>query len=224
MELIKENIFLIRNEKIFSSNSYVIKNKVNQTCVLIDPGFDTIIIDEAITNLKLKPVAIIATHGHFDHVGSVTYFKNKFNIPFYLHKADLKICTSANFYLKMAHLNHKIETPIPDFLFEAEFEKLSLTDFDFAIYNFPGHSPGSCIVKFENNLFSGDILFKNGLGLGGIPKENKILLKESILKIFDFFHDNHLLLPGHGSSEYLGKIKNNNLVLNSFIFNTSSNA
>ena len=217
MGLIKENIYLTRNKKIFSSNTYIFKNKVNEECIIIDPGFDEELIDKDIQQNNLRPIAVISTHGHFDHIGSVAFFKNKYNIPFYLHEADMKISQSANFYLKVAQLDHKIETPKPDFLFKGEHDHLILNGIDIEIYNLPGHSPGSCIIKIENNLFSGDIFYKNGLGAGSIPKENSELLKRSILKIFQIFFDEDLVLPGHGASEYLGAIKNNNAELKKFL-------
>lgn len=217
MELIKENIYLIRNKKIFPSNTYVFKNKVNDECIIIDPGFDTELIDKEIQVNKLQPIAVISTHGHFDHIGSAAFLKNKYNIPFYLHDCDMKISQSANFYLKVAQIDHKIETPKPDFLFKGELNHLSLNGINLEIYNLPGHSPGSCIIKIENNLFSGDIFYKKGLGVGSLPKENTALLKRSILKIFDTFCDEDLVLPGHGKSEYLGVIKNDNAELKEFL-------
>lgn len=223
MELIKENIYLIRNKKIFSSNTYIFKNKVNDECIIIDPGFDLELIEKGIQEHKLKPVAVVSTHGHFDHIGSAAFFKNKYCIPFYLHEGDMKISQSANFYLKVAQLNHKIETPTPDFLFKGDLNRVTINGIDLEVYNLPGHSPGSCIVKIENNLFSGDILYKNGLGAGSVPKENTALLKQSILKIFDIFVDEDLVLPGHGASEYIGAIKNNNTDLKNFLFENNEN-
>ena len=124
----------------------------------------------------------------------------------------------------MAHLDYKIETPKPDFLFKGELDHLTLNGIDLIIYNFPGHSPGSCIIKIENSLFSGDIFYKNGLGAGSVPKENRELLKESVLKIFEMFVDDDLVLPGHGASESLGNIKINNTELKNFLFeNNTSN-
>jgi glyoxylase-like metal-dependent hydrolase (beta-lactamase superfamily II) len=120
--------------------------------------------------------------------------------------------------LKISQLEHKIETPKPDFLFRGELDYLSLNNINLEIYNFPGHSPGSCIIKIENNLFSGDIIYRNGLGKGSVPKENTELLRQSILKIFKVFLDENLVLPGHGSPEYLGLIKENNAELKDFVF------
>jgi hydroxyacylglutathione hydrolase len=217
VELIKENIYLIRNKKIFSSNTYIFKNEINNECIIIDPGFDAEIIDKFIQENNLKPIAIVSTHGHFDHIGSAAFFKKKYIIPFYLHEGDMKMSQSANFFLKVAKLDYKIETPSPDALLKGEYFSLSLNGIEIEIFNFPGHSPGSCILKIGNNLFSGDILYKNGLGAGSIPKENTELLKRSILKIFNIFVDDDLILPGHGAPEYIGAIKKNNTELINFL-------
>lgn len=218
MELIRKNIYLIKNKIIFSSNTYIYFRKSNNECIIIDPGFDTELIDSEILQNNLIPIAIISTHGHFDHIASAAFLKNKYKVPYYLHEADLKIAKSANFYLKVAQLNYKIETPIPDYLFKGEHENLTIKGFDLDIYNLPGHSPGSCVVKIENFLFSGDLIYKNGLGAVSIPKEDLALLKRSILIFFNMFNSEEFLLPGHGAPEYLKWVKKNNSKLKDFLF------
>ncbi len=216
MELIDSQVYKISNS-IFPSNSYILIDKLDGLCVLIDPGLDTQVIDKKLTELNLKPIAIISTHGHFDHIGSVSFFKDKFKIPFYMHEADLKISQSANFYLKLARINHKIETPKPDILFKSKKEALTIGNFELGVYNFPGHSAGSCIIQHNQNLFSGDIIYKNGLGFNNFPGEDQVKLKSSIQEIFEIFSGNSLILPGHGNSEYLMNIKNNNQDLINFL-------
>ena len=216
MELTDQLFYTVRNE-IFSSNSYFLKDKLSDFCVLIDPGLDTLAIDKKLTELNFKPIAIISTHGHFDHIGSVTFFKNKFNIPFYMHEADLKISQSANFYLKIARINHKIEIPKPDVLLKEKKETISIGNFELCIYNFPGHSAGSCIIKQDKLLFTGDIIYKKGLGFNNFPGEDKAKLKNSIQEVFETFTEDSLVLPGHGESEYLINIKNNNRDLINFL-------
>jgi hydroxyacylglutathione hydrolase len=215
--LIKENIYLIRNKNIFSSNTYILKNSINDECVIIDPGFDIELICKDLADNNLKPIAIISTHGHFDHIGSVTFFKNKFKIPFYIHEADSKIMHSANFYLKIARIDHTFETPKPDIFFKENKEKINIGNFELCIYNFPGHSTGSCIIQHDKYLFSGDIMYKKGLGFNNFPGENKSKLKHSIQTIFETFSDDSLVLPGHGDSEFLVNIKNNNQDLINFL-------
>ena len=216
MELTKQAIITIRNE-VFPSNTYFLKSKNNNSCIIIDPGLDISLIDKKIAELSLIPVAIISTHGHFDHIGGVSFFKNKFKIPFYLHEADLKLSRSVNFYLKVAHIALQIETPKPDYIFKMQTEHINIEDFNLTIHHFPGHSPGSCVIKYVNYLFSGDIIYKKGLGFNNFPGENKLLLKESILEMFRLFIADSLVLPGHGEAEYLEKIKHNNQDLINFL-------
>lgn len=218
MELIDKNIQIIRN-KVFPSNTYLLGCEVDDSCIVVDPGLDTAEILSSIKASGLKPIAVLSTHGHFDHIGSAANIQSEFNVPFYLHEADLKMSQSANFFLKVAQIDQKIITPKPDFLFKNKIEKITIGNFDIEIFNFPGHSSGSCVFKYKNYLFTGDILYKNGLGPESIPKEDKKLLKESIVNIFDQFSDDCLILPGHGPSEYIGAVKENNLPLKNFIAN-----
>ena len=129
----------------------------------------------------------------------------------------MKISKSANFFIKIAKIYTTIEIPVPDVLFTQNVSILNIANVELVIQNFPGHSPGSCIIKIDNYLFSGDILYKNGIGLGSIPKEDINVLKKSIMEIFDRFPENSLILPGHGNFEKLKYIKSNNYELLQFL-------
>ena len=110
MELINSLVIRVKN-KIFSSNSYILKDQKSDSCILIDPGLDINSLEENLNNLYLNPIAILSTHGHFDHISGVSFFKNKYKIPFFIHEGDLKIVQSLNFYLKIKKIDLKYETP-----------------------------------------------------------------------------------------------------------------
>ena len=209
-------ILLVKNT-LFPSNTFIVTNEKDVNCIIIDPGLNEEIIDKKIQELSLNPIAIIATHGHFDHIGSTAFFQTKYSIPFYLHQADFKISQSIGFYLKVVGIKHKIITPKPDFLIKGDFEKISIKNFNFEIYSFPSHTAGSVVIKFENNIFSGDIFYTKGLGFNHFPGEDKVKLRNSVLKIFKIFNDDIIVLPGHGESESLSFIKENNLELKDFL-------
>lgn len=211
------NIHVIRN-RIFSSNTYLLQSN-NNNCIIIDPGLDSKSIEFAINKFSLIPIGIISTHGHFDHIASVSYFKKKFSIPFFLHEKEIKIVQSANFYMKIMKIDYQIEIPFPDIILKGFTEKVSVGEFEFDIINFPGHSNGSCIIKHKKCLFSGDIIYKNGIFLNNFPGEDKVKLKESIKALFDLFADDNgvMVFPGHGDSALLESIKKNNSALLDFI-------
>lgn len=218
MELIDSNIHSIRNG-IFPSNTYILTGEDNHSCLIIDPGMDREQIDCAIIRLNLNPLAIIATHGHFDHIASASFFKNIYNIPFYMHEADLKLLQSANFYMKITKINFIIDITKPDYLFKGFSEKISIGQFDLNIINFPGHTNGSCIIQHKNHLFSGDIIYKKGMYFNNFPGENRVKLKESINNIFNMFLNdiNTMIFPGHGESALLEHVKVSNMELIDFL-------
>lgn len=212
-------VIQIKN-RFFPSNTYILTNENSNSCIVIDPGLDSESIHKNILDNHLVPIAILCTHGHFDHIASVGYFKKEFgNIPYYLHKDDFKIAKSANFYLKLTKIKNWIEYVEPDFIFENEMENLKIEDFNFSVYHFPGHSNGSCIFKFKNTLFTGDIIYKSGLGFNKFPGENINLLKETIKKIRVSFDKEYLVYPGHGEIGYLGDFYSKNTELVNFINN-----
>jgi Zn-dependent hydrolases, including glyoxylases len=206
----------IKND-IFPSNSYVIYREGSNNCLLIDPGLDFEGVDRELQKLKLAPSNIISTHGHFDHVSGATFFKKKYKAKFHIHQEDLKILKSVNFVLKMMKFDLSIETPVPDNLITGYSTLLKLDSFFLNVYNFPGHTNGSCLVEWENNLFTGDTLYKTGLGLNSFPGENKKDLRISLAKILHIFNDQVMVYPGHGDQDSLGKIKIGNSELKTFL-------
>ena len=216
MELINSDIIIIKN-KIFPSNTYLIKDNTKK-CIVIDPGLDSQIIADTIDSYSLTPLAILSTHGHFDHIGGVSFLKNKYNIPFYIHAEEIKNIKMANFLLKLSKLNIIIDLPTPDFLICNSNEVVSVENFELSIYKYPGHSRGSCVIQYKKHLFTGDIIYKKGLGINNSYGEDTIELKSSLIDIINKFDEYCIIYPGHGSFDLLKNIKKNNKELTSFIY------
>jgi glyoxylase-like metal-dependent hydrolase (beta-lactamase superfamily II) len=107
----------------------------------------------------------------------------------------------------------------PKVLIMDMYKKILISGFSLEIYNFPGHTNGSCVIKYENNIFTGDTIFKQGVFINKLPGENVEKLKQSILEIFQTFDSNSICFPGHGSDATLDYIKLKNHDLINFINN-----
>jgi hydroxyacylglutathione hydrolase len=167
--------------------------------IIIDPGGNPEKIFEIIPTRTLD--AIILTHAHPDHLGAISGLKNEYpESKIYMHKDDLPIykqaCLSSRFYLKTG----LDKLPEPDgFLTEGKF---IIHNSEFIILETPGHSPGSICLQIKDFLFTGDTLFKNGIGRMDFPFSDKNKMKESLKKISQLSGD-LIIYPGHGDKSIL---------------------
>lgn len=201
---------------IFPSNTYILTDTITGQSIIIDPGLDMEALKEA-EYPGFNPIAVLATHGHFDHIGHVSYYQKKYQIPFSIHEDDLKILKSANFLLKIAKINVPIETPKPDFTWSGNVNNITIGNFQLRIIRLPGHTPGSCIITTDNLIFSGDTIYKNGLGFNHFPGEDKTQLRNSIRYILETFKSTDIIHPGHGSITNIEEIKEQNIELQAFL-------
>lgn len=199
---------------LFPSNSYIYASGRAGEAVLIDVGLDPEPLDAALHELGLTPSAVYCTHGHFDHLGSARFFQNRYGAPVYLHRADLKAARMNNFMLMAMKLAVRIElpdlTPVEDD-FTAEVGDATLT-----YRHSPGHTPGSCVLRVGEHLFTGDTLYSYGVGLSKLPGEQPEVLKRTIASLWDSL-DDLTIHPGHGPSSAGSSIRTDNLPLLSFL-------
>src|SRR3990167_1541762 len=182
------------------SNCYILEN--SGECLIVDPAYEGDFIAEQIQRLKLKPLAIVATHGHFDHILAVGELQASFAIPAYVRKEDFSLARLAH-----ASATHFLEVP-PIYL-EPKWTPLlsinkELKHFGLEVILTPGHTPGGCCFynKSEGILFSGDTLFKDGIGSYDHSYSDKKLLNESLQKLFTL-PDTTIVYPGHGEEAIL---------------------
>lgn len=187
------------------TNCYLVWCPETLEAIIIDPADEADYITQEILSLNLIPKYIVLTHGHFDHVLGVLELKLNFNIPIFLHKKDLPLYkqtqNSAQYWLK----RQVGPTPPPDKFIkqkdQIKFGKQTLT-----VIETPGHSPGSiCLYsKTHNLLFSGDTLFKNGIGRTDFKYSNPQDMKDS-LKTLAKLPKNTIVYPGHEDQTTIGQ-------------------
>jgi glyoxylase-like metal-dependent hydrolase (beta-lactamase superfamily II) len=189
-------------------NTYLIDGT---TRILIDPGhtrlFDHVQQGLMKLDLTLEDIGlIICTHAHPDHIEAVQRFKNTPAMTTLHHKAWHFLKTMAsNVRASFGFGSNTIE---PDFLLKEG--DISINDVDLKILHTPGHSPGSISLYLPDQkvLFTGDLVFKGGIGRTDLPGGDGALLKESLQRLSEL--ETEWLLPGHGDIiDGAGDIKTN---------------
>lgn len=171
---------------MYQTNCYIVE--VDGKEFIIDPGVGA--TSWILENTK-NPVAILNTHGHFDHVWSNAELKEKLNIPIYVPKND-------EFMLKDDPFGQGTPASQADFLVIGD-QEFDIGGIRIKYFHFPGHTPGCSAILIEDNLFSGDFVFKNSIGRVDFPYSSPDDMKDSIEK-FLYLKENWTIYAGHGES------------------------
>jgi hydroxyacylglutathione hydrolase len=198
----------------FPSNSYICEADVPGGAVLVDCGLDAAPIDAALHSLGLQPAHVFCTHGHFDHLGTASFFQKTYGAPVHLHPSDHRTARANNFLLMAMKLGIVIE--LPQFTDAGDAYSVQLGNRILRYRHAPGHTPGSCVIQIGQDLFTGDTLYASGIGLSKLPGERPDQLRETLLGLWDDL-DGVRVHPGHGPSRDGIDIKRRNSALRAFI-------
>ena len=173
----------------YQTNCYIVT--VDGKDLIIDPGMGA---TEWVLNSVTNPVAILNTHGHFDHVWCNAEVKEALKIPIYCPKDDV-------FMLTDDPLGQGTPKSTPDYEVVGD-EELNLEGVKIKYRHFPGHTPGNSIIEIEDIWLSGDFLFQQSIGRWDFPAssgEDMIKSLEKAIKI----EGDYTVYPGHGLSTTL---------------------
>ena len=171
------------------TNCYIVT--VDGKDFIIDPGMNA---TEWVLNNVTNPVAILNTHGHFDHVWSNAEVKEALKIPIYCPKDDV-------FMLKEDPLGQGTPKSTPDYEVVGD-EELTLEGVKIKYRHFPGHTPGNSIIEIGDIWLSGDFLFEQSIGRWDFPSSSGEDMVKSLEKAMKLEGD-YTLYPGHGLSTTL---------------------
>lgn len=168
------------------TNCYLCMNTETKEGFIVDPGDDELKISANVSHIEMKPVAILLTHGHFDHIGAVEKLKKRYDIPVYASEVEDRLLLD-----NRANLSAMFGEPtmICADKFLRDGENINIAGFDIKFILTPGHTPGSgCYyIADEKVLFSGDTLFHASRGRTDFPggSEAAIInsIKEKLLKL-----------------------------------------
>lgn len=182
-----------------ATNCYLAWCDDTREAIVIDPADEGGFISEEILRLDLKPVAIVLTHGHFDHVIGLLELKLNFDVPIMMHEADLFLIESlqqrAQHWLKM----QVDPAPLPDMYID-EGEEVKFGQETLRVIHTPGHTPGSICLYNDGVMFTGDTLFADGaIGRTDLSYSNKKKMSQSLKKIREL-PGSRQMYAGHGES------------------------
>lgn len=211
----------------FATNCFVVATAPGQECLVIDPGIGVVDrLDEVLREHRLKPAAVLLTHGHLDHVYSVTPVCGSRGIAARIHHDDryrlvdpFAQMDPAVVAMLEAEFGQKATWHEPDDVIDmTDGEKLSIAGLDLSVLHAPGHTEGSVMFRTEQvpdglpadsgltrTIFAGDVLFSGGIGRTDLPGGSDAAMTASLRDVVLTQPDDSLVFPGHGPATTIGR-------------------
>ena len=199
----------------FAANCYLVAPAPGEECVIIDPGQDAEPgIEDLLAKYRLKPIAVLLTHGHIDHMWSVAPVCGAKGIPAYIHPDDRALLSDPaqglSLLAKQQFLGGMTFSEPDDVKELADGEVITMAGLDFTIAHAPGHTEGSVTFATEKvaedtdgTLFSGDLLFAGSIGRTDLPGGDHAKMLRSLARTLTL-PDATLVLSGHGPQTTIG--------------------
>jgi len=194
-----------------AANCYLFINRETMEGFIVDPGDEAARIGVRVGHEQMKPTAILLTHGHFDHFLAAEELAKRYDIPIYVHEADVSLLEDAEENLSLPFFGIRA-TLHADKTFK-DGDILSLCGYDFTVIHTPGHTRGSvCFYQKELGIcFSGDTLFYESLGRTDFPGGSVKDIVTSICKrLLLSLPEDTVLYPGHNEATSIAHEKKYN--------------
>jgi hydroxyacylglutathione hydrolase len=221
----------------FAANCYVVASAPGQECVIIDPGQDAERgISELLAEHRLRPAAVLLTHGHIDHMWSVAPVCGATGIPAYIHPGDRALLSDPGKGMPLGvgqELFGGLKFTEPDDVKElADGMTLNLVGLEITVNHAPGHTEGSVTFRMPlegpsvqapitaqgkskmeagvDVLFSGDLLFAGSIGRTDLPGGDYDTILRSLQRVCLTLPDQTVVLSGHGPQTTIGSERRSN--------------
>ena len=204
----------------WQTNCWVVAPAAGEECVVIDPGYDAEgPLDAILEEHRLRPVAVLLTHGHVDHTWSVVPVCGAKGIPALMHPADRSMLLDPGVAIGAppgTPILGRLDWAEPDDVRELkDGEVLELAGVKLRVDETPGHTPGSITFRsVDSNVanatggmdyFSGDLLFAGSIGRTDFPGGSFEQIQESLQRVALALPDETVVRPGHGPDTTIGR-------------------
>ncbi|MCB9257138.1 MAG: MBL fold metallo-hydrolase [Chitinophagales bacterium] len=197
----------------FQENTYILYDETKE-CIIIDPGCysenERKQIKSFIQKENLKPVRLLNTHCHLDHICGNAFIAKEYQLVLEAHQGEKAVLDAAPLHGKMYGFNFEASPEIEKFIEEGDLIEFGTSSLK-ALFT-PGHSPASLSFysQADNLVIAGDVLFFMGIGRTDLPGGNHSLLLKSIQEQLFTLPDDTLVYNGHGQKTQIGFEKKNN--------------
>jgi hydroxyacylglutathione hydrolase len=198
----------------WQTNCYVVATGAGEECVVVDPGMDAVpVVSDVVAEHRLKPVAVLLTHGHLDHTFSVTPLCADYAASAWIHTLDRELLVdplkamSDDTRELMARLGLSETMTEPEDVHElTDGARVELAGLEFRIDHAPGHTKGSVLFRsgypldddIDEVVFAGDVLFAGSIGRTDLPGGSATDMLESLRTKVATLPASAVVLPGHG--------------------------
>jgi glyoxylase-like metal-dependent hydrolase (beta-lactamase superfamily II) len=201
----------------FGTNCWILAPGAHSEAVIIDPGMDSRGgIERVVAEHGLRPVAVILSHGHLDHMWSVLPVCDGYDIPAWIHPGDRSLLAdpwagvSGETRMMFASVVGATDFAEPSDVRElTDGASLEIAGMTFTADHAPGHTPGSTAFRMmqtgaEPLMLSGDLLFAGSIGRTDLPGGDHAAMLSSLARVVLTQPDDMLVLPGHGETTTIG--------------------
>lgn len=202
----------------FQTNCYLLASGVGRECVIVDPGQEaTQRVEQACDDHRLTPVAVLATHGHFDHVACAAEVADAHGVAVWIRPEDRRMLADPLTGLgpESAAAFGPVPPVEPATVTELTGDAVELAGLHIEVTPTPGHTPGSVVFRLDSEeggrlVLTGDTLFAGSIGRTDLPGGDADSLARSLSAVLLSLPDDTVVLPGHGPTTTIGRERSGN--------------